>query len=187
MQGPFRNISPDGRINQRSLKRNGEYLGSLFALDAPDGFTFDQGATGTSLIDQRPKRRLAIVQSTYGSGSGASGSGLSRTGLQVAADMLNAYYVKFAMWVNENDTFVVTEIPEQPNVLAIEANGVTDVPDGAIVEVLPGIGQPDFYYFWWTGELDSGSGNDAEYTTTCPDGTSYKIRIDGNTVTVTEV
>lgn len=155
----------------------------MFALDAPPGFAFDQGATGTSFVDQTPKRRLAIIQDTYGSGSGASGSGVNRTGRQVAADMLNAYDVKFAQWVNENDTFVVRELPQQPSVLAIEANGVEDIPAGTIVEVLPGYGQPDFYYFFWTGESGSGSGN--EMTINCGDGSDpITVTISGNSITV---
>jgi len=183
MQGPFRSINPSGQLNTRAVKRNAEYLGSLFALDAPAGYTFDQSATGTSLVDQRPQRRLAIVQDVYGSGSGASGSrpdGLGESPLSVTADMQSAYYVKFAQWVIEDNTYIAREMPEQPNVLAIEANGVENVPDGAIVEVLPGPGQPDFYYFWWTGELGSGSGN--SIPAYCDGELSGYITIDGDSV-----
>lgn len=179
MQAPLRTITPAGEVNLRALQRNSEALGSLFALSAPDGLTFHQGAAGTGLVDERYKRRLAIVQDLYGSGSGAgsTGSGLGRSSRQIAADMLNAYTVKFAQWVIENDTYIAREIPGQPTVIAIEANGVTDVPDGSIIEVLPGPGQPDFYYFWWTGENGSGSNNDETLSVTCDDGstTSYTI------------
>lgn len=182
MQGHFRNISPDGRINQRSLRRNGEFVGSLASMDAPNGLTFEQSPGGTMLSDQRPKRHLAIIQDAYGSGSGQSGSGISSTGRQVAADMLNAYDAIFAQWVIENDTYTAVVQPDQPSVLAIEANGVTDVPVGAVIELLPGPGQPDFYYFWWTGEVVSGSNN--TLTINCSDGSTYTATISGTTITV---
>lgn len=176
MQAPIRTVTPAGEIDVRALQRNAVALGSLFALDAPDGLTFNQGANGTALVDQRNKRRLAIVQSGFGSGSGGTGSGIDRTGREVAADMLNAYNVKFAQWILENDTYVARELPAQPEVIAIEANSVQDVPDGAIIEVLPGFGQPDFYYFFWSGEIGSGSGGET-FTVDCGDGSTQSFTL----------
>lgn len=185
MQGPFKNINRDGTLNPRSLQRNADYLGGLYALDAPDGHTFDQGATGTSLVDQRPKRHLAIIQGGSGSGASGSGVGAGRTGRQIADDMENAYNAKFAQWVVVDDTFEVVEMPDQPEILAIEANGVVDVPDGSVVELLPGPGQPDMYYFWWTGESGTGSGGTPTYTIVCDDGNRFSVDINGTEVTVT--
>jgi hypothetical protein len=151
-------------------------------MDAPEGLTFEQSPGGTMLVDQRPKRHLAIIQSGFsGSGSG-SGSGQNVSGQEVADNMENAYFAKFAQWINNNDTFEVIVQPDQPNVLAIEANGVEDVPDGAIVELLPGPGQPDFYFFFWAGEVASGSGGGM--TVTCTDGTTYNVAINGNQIVV---
>lgn len=157
-------------------------MGSLFALDAPEGFAFDQGATGTALVDQRPKRRLAIIQGGSGSGGTGSGIGAGRTGRQIADDMGNAYNAIFAQWVVVDDTYEVVVIPGQPEVLAIEANGVGDVPDGSVVELLPGPGQPDMYYFFWTGESGTGSGN--SITIHCSDGSTHTATISGNSITV---
>ena len=190
MQGPFRNISPNGKLNPRSLRRNAEIAGAFSSMDAPDGHTFEQSTSGAMLVDQRPKRHLAIIQNVYGSGSGQSGSGIVSSGRAVAADMLNAYDAIFAQWVIEDDTYVAVVQPDQPVVLAIEANGVIDVPDGAVVELLPGPGQPDFYYLFWTGEIGTGSGNDETLTVNCGDGstTTYTIARtdDGYSATLVE-
>lgn len=162
---------------------------SQFNVTTPPGMTLDQSPTGQRWRDDRHKpfpARITGDGTGSGNGGGPSGSGWASFDHHYDWEEVVPISVNNeAVWqTKENGRTGTSNV--RP---AVEANGVTDVPIDSIVYLYAGPTEgmePIWYYFWWSGELDSGSGNDAEYVTTCPDGTSYKIRIDGNTVTVTE-
>lgn len=174
---------PNQQLSASMIADLQQQIQSLYNQDSPGGFVAEVGPFGTTLRDENKQSFWAqITGDGSGSGANTSGSGAGAGHYYDWKEMMPVY--------QDNEYQLVTKpygrTGTSDNLPAVEVNEVSDVPVGANVWLEPGVGAPDHYLFTWSGELDSGSGNDAEYTTTCPDGTSYKIRIDGNTVTVTE-
>lgn len=126
----------------------------------------------------------AIIGAQGGSGSGGgSGNPLP------ANDQANAYEWVEAMWVVVADDIVFVPRPGGlkgtfDSLPAIEANGVTDVPEGVVVQLwADAAGAAEFYKFWWTGE-EGGSGSGDGMTITCADGSQHPVTISGNSITV---
>jgi hypothetical protein len=146
------------------------------------GLTAQVTPFGTYYNDPRPQRFLAIIRGPSGSGtgSGASGSGSIDAGAIPADDQSNAYDWEEAYWTVLDDDFVCIKKPlgrygTVDRLPAMEVNGASDVQDGIIVELIPGFGQPDFYYFFAPAEQFSGSGN--MLTIVCPDGTTTQVQV----------
>lgn len=66
-----------------------------------------------------------------------------------------------------------------------ELNGRT-IPVGEVVRAELGPGDRCWVTLYTGEESGSGSGSGSGYTTTCPNGDIFKVRINGSTVTVTE-
>lgn len=60
------------------------------------------------------------------------------------------------------------------------------IPVGEVVRAELGPGDMCWVTCWQGDDTGSGSGDGTEYTTTCSNGTIFKVRISGTTITVTE-
>lgn len=177
---------PLPRIPRRgAIGETARLIQSQFNVTTPPGIVIKQSPTGTEWRDDRLKPFLArITGDGTGSGTGAGAGGPSGSGW---TDFNHHYDWEevFPISINSEALFETKEdgrsgtSSQRP---AVEANFVTDVPIDAIVMLYPGPGEPDWYYFWWTGELGSGSGGGM--TVTCSDGTSYPVTISGDSITV---
>ncbi|MFT3880691.1 MAG: hypothetical protein QM703_13630 [Gemmatales bacterium] len=121
------------------------------------GMTVQTSPFGNYLQDTRPDAFLAIIQADDSSSSDGIGSS------GVASDQTNAYAWREATPMLANNDYILIEKPggrygkidSRP---AMEANRNTGVPIGTVVRLYPGTGQPDWYYFFWTGDSSSSSG-----------------------------
>lgn len=183
---------PLPRIQKRGATgETARLLTSQFNVTTPDGMVLNQSPTGQQWQDQNPKPFPArITGNGTGSGGGPSGSGWydfdHHYDWEEVVPVTIESEAKFV--TKENGRTGTSET--RP---AVEANGVTDVPDDAIVWLLPGnmLGQePEWYWFLWTGEVGTGSGNDETLSVNCGDGSSVTFTIsrtdDGYSATLVE-
>lgn len=174
---PFAPVQHGKQLSLSQIERMGQALQSACGNTGMGNLQYETGGTGQRLIDQTPRRLIAIITGEGGSGSGGSGSGTPIS----ANDQYNAYSAVEGVWTVTNDDFEV--VPKRNGVTfsldslpLIEANGVEDVPVGAVVEAIPAVALGyAFYWFLWTGEI-SGSGSGGGVTVQCSDGsrTTYQ-------------
>jgi hypothetical protein len=160
---------------------------SQFNVTTPDGLVLNQSPTGQQWLDQVSKPFPARIT---GDGSGSGNSGGWGSGYTGWADFDHHYDWEEVIPVTiANELKFVTKENGRNGTSsvrpAVEANGVPDVPIDAIVWLYPGTieGQePTWYFFWWAGDLGSGSGGSS--TVTCSDGTVYPVTINGTSIVV---
>lgn len=159
---------------------------SQFNITTPPGMVIKQSPTGTEWRDDRHKPFPAkITGDGSGSGGGPSGSGWADFDhhydwIEVVPRTINS---EVTFEEKENGRFGTSM--KRP---LVEANGVTDVPVDAIVMAYPGptLGmEPEWYYFWWSGSIGSGSGN--SIPAYCDGVLSGYITIDGDSVSFESV
>ncbi len=162
-----------------------------FNVTTPPGIVLNQSTSGQSWIDQNA---YPFPAKLIGNGTGSGPRGGWGSGHSTWQDFTHHYDWAEVIPVNINDElkFVIKEngrTGTSETRPAVEANGATDVAEEMIVYLYPGtvLGQePEWYYFFAGEGIGSGSGTDGEFTTLCPDGGTFKVRISGTTVTVTE-
>jgi hypothetical protein len=187
---PFAPVQHGKQLSLSQIERIGHSLSALHEMSGAGNLQFETGASGHTLVDQTLKPVLVIVGAQGGSGSGgAAGTGSGNAGTPIPAnDQFNAYEGNEAAWTVVNDDFVVVEKQNGmrftlTGIPLIEANQVEDVPSGAVVWAFPcsALGYR-FYFFFWAGDLGSGSGGSS--TVTCSDGTVYPVTINGTSIVV---
>lgn len=182
---------PLPRIQKRGATgETARLITSQFNVTTPNGLVLNQSPTGQQWIDQNaypfPAR---ITGNGTGSGGGPSGSGWYdfdhhydwEEVVPVTIDQEAKFETKET---GRNGTSEVRP--------AVEANGVIDVPVDAIVWLYPGNieGQePQWYFFFWSGEIGSGSGGGEPFTVDCGDGSSqqFTLKYSGGQWTATAV
>ena len=184
---------PLPRIPRRGASgETARLLMGQFNVTTPPGMVVNQSPTGTNWRDDRLRPFPAKITGN-GTGSGPLGGwGSNHTEWE---DFNHHYdWVEVVpVLVDGETTFVEKEDGRSGTSEwrpAVEANLAIDVPEESIVYLHPGSAsgmEPDWYYFFWSGEAGSGSGNAYEYATICQDGTRFKVTIDDTTVTVEEV
>lgn len=195
---PFAPVQYGKQLSVSQIERIGRSLAAMHDMQGTGNLQYETGATGHQLIDQTMKPVLAIIDAGGGSGlGGAAASGSGNAGIPLPADdQMNAYSGVEGVWSVEDDNFVVIEKQDGMRFTLqgcplVEANQVADVPQGAVVRAYPAsaLGYR-FYYFFYTGEIGTGSGNDETLTVNCGDGstTTYTIARtdDGYSATLVE-
>lgn len=158
---------------------------SQFNVTTPPGIVVNQSPTGQNWRDDRPKPFPARISGDgAGSGSGAWTSGSGWTDFDHYYDWVEVVPLNTGTELKftdkENGRRGTSEV--RP---AVEANGVPDVPVNSIIYLYAGTikgMEPDFYYFWWSGE--SGNGSGIPITITCSDGSHHTATISGDSIVV---
>lgn len=182
---------PLPRIQKRGgLGEVARLVTSQYNQTMPDGVVSQQSPTGTKVEDHNAYPFPARI---IGNGTGSGPRGGWGSGNTEWEDFTHHYDWEEVIPVNIDDElqFVTKENGRNGTSEyrpAVEANAVTDVPEESIVYLYPGTveGQePQWYYFFFTGEVGSGSGGTPTYTIVCDDGNRFSVDINGTEVTVT--
>ena len=184
------------RIPKRGgLGETARLVTSQFNIVPPNGMVLNQSPTGQQWQDHNAYPFPARITGN-GTGSGPLGGWGSGHTEWVDFDHHYDWVEVIPVTINDELKFVTKENGRNGTSEyrpAVEANQVLDVPQEAIVYLYPGTieGQePTWYYFFYTGEIGTGSGNDETLTVNCGDGstTTYTIARtdDGYSATLVE-